>query len=92
MEAIDDPKSYPDARYPTIKLMRNTIRSFQEKMDRGFEPEEEKFAQLMRYRRRWQARVTGDTNGGRWVSIPVDTLDLSSLRSKAPIVEEEEDE
>lgn len=91
MEAIYRPKKYPDEKYPTIKLMRATLNSFEEKKAQGFTPEQEKFAQLMRYRRRWEARVDGDTNGGRWKSIPVDTLDLSSLKATRVIVPEGEE-
>src|SRR3974390_860637 len=78
MHAIDHPRKFPDERYPTIKLMRATIWSFREKLERGFTPEQEKFAQLMRYRRRWEARVNGN---GQWGSIPLDELNLNALRA-----------
>lgn len=89
MRAIDSPKNYPDADYPTVRLMRNTINSFREKKERGFAPEEEKFAQLMRYRRRWEERVD---ETGKWPSIPVDTLTLDALRNPFRRFTEEEDE
>lgn len=81
MKAIKDPATWPAEQYPTIKLMRNTIREFVRKHREGFLPEEEKFAQLMRYRRRWTARVTGDNPKG-WASIPVTTLNLDALRTR----------
>jgi hypothetical protein len=78
LAAIDKPKKWPDEEYPTIKLMRATLRSFREKMESGFTPEQEKFAQLMRYRKRWESRVTDD---GRWGSIPLRDLNLNSLKA-----------
>lgn len=90
--AIGKPKTYPDAAYPTVKLMRNTINSFKEKKAAGFTPEQEKFAQLMRYRRRWEARVDGDTNGGKWGSIPLSQLNLDSLRATRLQYKEDEEE
>jgi hypothetical protein len=77
MAAIKDEKQWSDAQYPTIKLMRKTIKEFVRKRREGFAPEDEKFAQLMRYRRRWEERVA---KSGKWPDIPVDTLDLSALR------------
>lgn len=88
MAAIRNPRKYPNQDYPTVRLMRGTIQSFQDKMDEGFKPEEEKFAQLMRYRRRWESRVSGDK---QWGSIPLSSLNLNALRVPRPIVEEEED-
>jgi hypothetical protein len=88
MEAIDNPEDWPDAHYPTIKLMRNTINSFRDKKERGFKPEEEKFAQLMRYRRRWENRVDGTP----WPDIPVDTLTLDALRNPTRRIVDEEDD
>lgn len=88
MSAIKRPKTFPDDVYPTVKLMRATIRSFARKHREGFTPEQEKFAQLMRYRRRWEERVFND--GGKWGSIPIDELDLSALKSRRPVVEETE--
>ena len=88
MEAIRNPRKFPDAEYPTIKLMRSTIRSFIKKKKEGFTPEQEKYAQLMRYRKRWEARVDGN---GKWGSIPVDTLNLSSLRATRVQIPQGED-
>lgn len=79
LAAINDPKAYPDDVYPTVKLMRQTIRSFREKRKRGFEPEAEPFAQLMRYRRRWEARVYEDN--GKWGSVPLSDLNLNALKA-----------
>lgn len=89
LEAIDTPKSWPDGRYPTIKLMRNTLWSFRHKLESGPLPEEEKFAQLMRYRRRWEARVTGE---GKWKSVPLSQLNLSALHRTAAAAPTEEDD
>lgn len=87
MRAIRNPQQYPDAEYPTIKLMRKTINEFARKRKEGFTPEEEKFAQLMRYRRRWEERVA---KSGKWPDIPVGTLDLSALRRKGKVHSDDE--
>lgn len=87
MEAIGDVDGYPGEEYPTIKLMRNTLHSFMEKKQQGFKPEEEKFAQLMRYRRRWESRVDGD---GQWPSLPLSELNLNALRQPRRVEEEDE--
>lgn len=88
MRAIKDEESYPDAEFPTIKLMRKTIRDFARKRKEGFTPEQEKFAQLMRYRRRWEERVA---RTDKWPNIPVSKLDLLSLRG-GPFMEDDDDE
>lgn len=89
LSAIDDPKRWPDDKYPTVKLMRATINSFREKRESGFTPEQEKFAQLMRYRRRWEARVYEDN--GKWGSIPLSELTLDSLRATKVTVPDDGD-
>jgi hypothetical protein len=86
-QAIRDEEKYPDAEYPTIKLMRKTLKSFKAKRREGFAPEDEKFAQLMRYRRRWESRVNKD---GQWPDLPISELSLAPLRSG--VVEEDGDD
>lgn len=83
--AIKDEEKWPDDEYPTVKLMRKTLNEFKRKRNEGFAPEQEKFAQLMRYRRRWEARV----NKEPWPDIPVDTLTLDAMRRARPVKEEE---
>ena len=92
LDAIDNEKRWPSEDYPTVKLMRNTLYSFREKMEQGMAPEEEKFAQLMRYRKRWEARVSGD---GKWDSHPLSELNLNALKrgnGKTAATEESEDD
>jgi hypothetical protein len=86
-DAIKDEVKWPDDEYPTVKLMRKTVREFIRKRKEGFTPEQEKFAQLMRYRRRWESRVDKD---GKWPDIPVNSLDLSALRRPTRAKKEEE--
>lgn len=86
MRAIRSPRRYPDAEYPTIKLMRNTVNKFIEKMEAGMDPWDEAYKQMARYRARFESRVKGD---GKWPDLPLSKLDLSALHSNRVIEEED---
>lgn len=80
MKALRQHKTYPSTRYPTINIMRRTEENFRTKYEEGFTPKEEKYAQMMRYRTRYERSIHG-VEPGLMPSIPVQTLTLDALRN-----------